>query len=94
MVLLGTDETLGVFDDEMEVAAFLAFEKLDRNRVEVLADRSPMATFDGVTPAPAGLRDLSSVHSNRRPGVSSPSPVPVSPGTSPGRAGLLGIPAR
>ena len=47
VVLLGTDETLGVFDDEMEVAAFLAFEKLDRDRVEVLADRSPMATLTG-----------------------------------------------
>ena len=45
--LLGTDEPLGVFDDEMEVAAFLAFEKLDRDRVEVLADRSPMATLTG-----------------------------------------------
>ena len=47
VVLLGTDEPLGVFDDEMEVAAFLAFEKLDRDRVEVLADRSPMATLTG-----------------------------------------------
>ena len=47
VVLLGTDEPLGVFDDEMEVAAFLAFEKLDRARVEVLADRSPMATLTG-----------------------------------------------
>ena len=47
VVLLGTDEPLGVFDDEMEVAAFLAFEKLDRDRVEVLADRPPMATLTG-----------------------------------------------
>ena len=47
VVLLGTDEPLGVFDDEMEVAAFLAFEKLSRDRVEVLADRSPMATLTG-----------------------------------------------
>ena len=47
VVLLGTDEPLGVFDDEMEVAAFLAFEKLGRDRVEVLADRSPMATLTG-----------------------------------------------
>ena len=47
VVLLGTDEPLGVFDDEMEVAAFLAFEKLDRDRVEVLADRSPMAILTG-----------------------------------------------
>ena len=47
VVLLGTDEPLGVFDDEMEVAAFLAFEKIGRDRVEVLADRSPMATLTG-----------------------------------------------
>ena len=47
VVLLGTDEPLGIFDDEMEVAAFLAFEKLGRDRVEVLADRSPMATLTG-----------------------------------------------
>ena len=47
VVLLGTDEPLGVFDDEMEVAAFLAFEKLGRDRVEVIADRSPMATLTG-----------------------------------------------
>ena len=47
VVLLGTDEPLGVFDDEMEVAAFLAFEKLDRDRVEVLADRSPMSVLTG-----------------------------------------------
>ena len=47
VVLLGTDEALGTFDDEMEVAAFLAFEKLSRDRVEVLADRSPMATLTG-----------------------------------------------
>ena len=45
MVLLDTDEPLGVFDDEMEVAAFLAFEKLDRDRVEVLVDRSRMELF-------------------------------------------------
>ena len=36
------DEPLGVFGDEMEVAAFLAFEKLARDRVEVLVDRSPL----------------------------------------------------
>ena len=47
VVLLGTDEPLGVFDDEMEVAAFLAFEKLARDKVEVLVDRSPMEVWTG-----------------------------------------------
>ena len=36
---------LGVFDDEMEVAAFLAFEKLGRDRVEVVADRPWLETL-------------------------------------------------
>ena len=47
LVLLDADEPLGVFDDEMEVAAYLAFEKLDRDRVEVLVDRSPMDVWTG-----------------------------------------------
>lgn len=47
VVLLGTDKLLGVFDDEMEVAAFLAFEKLGRDGVEVLVDRSRMAILTG-----------------------------------------------
>ena len=47
VVLLDTDEPLGVFDDEMEVAAFLAFEKLTRDRVEVLVDRSPLEAMIG-----------------------------------------------
>ena len=43
--LIGTDECLATFDDEMEVAAFLAFEKLDRDRVEIVKDASPMASY-------------------------------------------------
>jgi hypothetical protein len=41
--LRDTDECLGAFDDEMEVAAFLAFEKIDRGRVEIVADRPWLA---------------------------------------------------
>ena len=47
VVLLDTDDPLGVFDDEMEVAAFLAFEKLSRDRVEVLVDCSPLEAVIG-----------------------------------------------
>ena len=43
--LIGTDECLATFEDEMEVAAFLAFEKLDRDRVEIVKDASPMASY-------------------------------------------------
>ncbi len=32
------------FADEMEVAAFIAFKKLDRNRVEVVTDGGPGVT--------------------------------------------------
>ena len=45
--LVGADEPLAVFDDEMEVAAFIAFEKLDRRQVEVVRDASPLATLAG-----------------------------------------------
>ena len=40
-----SDECLATFDDEMEVAAFLAFEKLSRDRVEVVADTPAIASF-------------------------------------------------
>ena len=43
--LRGTDECLATFDDEMEAVAWLAFEKLDRSAVEIVADRSPLATL-------------------------------------------------
>ena len=43
--LRGTDECLAVFDDEMEVAAWLAFRKLSRDQVEVVSDASPMSSF-------------------------------------------------
>ena len=42
-----TDECLATFDDEMEAVAWLAFEKLDRNAVEIVADVSPMARLAG-----------------------------------------------
>ena len=47
VVLLETDETVATFDDEMEVAAWLAFERLSRDQVEVIVDRSPMQTMAG-----------------------------------------------
>ena len=40
-----TGECLGVFDDEMEAAAWLAFEKLSADRVEVVRDASPLAAI-------------------------------------------------
>ena len=43
--LIETDEPLATFDDEMEVAAFIAFEKLGRDQVEVVRDASPLATL-------------------------------------------------
>ena len=45
LFLRETDECLATFDDEMEAVAWLAFEKLDRNAVEIVADRSPLATL-------------------------------------------------
>jgi len=43
--LRGTDECIATFDDEMEVAAWLAFEKLSRDRVEIVADRPWLASL-------------------------------------------------
>lgn len=36
--LRGADEPLAVLDDEMEVAAWLAFQRIDRDQVEIVAD--------------------------------------------------------
>ena len=47
VVLIETDEPIATFDDEMEVAAYLAFEKLDRDKVEVIVDRSPIQSMTG-----------------------------------------------
>ena len=47
VVLLETDEPVATFGDEMEVAAYLAFEKLDRDKVEVIVDRSPIHSMSG-----------------------------------------------
>lgn len=43
--LRGTEECLGVFDDEMEAVAWLAFEKLSADRVEMVRDASPLAAM-------------------------------------------------
>lgn len=45
VVPIDTDEPVATFDDEMDVAAYLAFEKLTRDRVEVIVDRSPVQTM-------------------------------------------------
>ena len=44
VIELATGREHGPFDSEADVALCLAFEKLDRNRVEVLCDASPMAS--------------------------------------------------
>ena len=43
--LHGADEPLAVLDDEMEVAAWLAFERLDRDHVEIVADAPEIASW-------------------------------------------------
>ena len=43
--LRDTDVCLGSFDDEMEVAAFVAFEKLDRGCIEIVPDANPLAAM-------------------------------------------------
>ena len=43
--LRGADDCLAVLDDEMEVAGFLAFAKLTREQVEVVADAPALASF-------------------------------------------------
>ena len=43
--LRDTDVCLGSFEDEMEVAAFIAFEKLDRERIEIVVDANPLAAM-------------------------------------------------
>ena len=44
--LIETDEFLATFDDEMEVAAFIAFEKLGRDQVEVVREANPLAGWE------------------------------------------------
>ena len=50
--LRGTEECLGVFGDEMEAAAWLAFEKLSADRVEMVRDASPLAAMAASVPPP------------------------------------------
>ena len=45
MFLRGADECLAVLDDEMEVAGFLAFARLAREQVEIVADAPALASF-------------------------------------------------
>ena len=45
MIELATGHEHGPFDSEVDVALCLAFEKLDRNRVEIVQDASPMASY-------------------------------------------------
>ena len=40
-----TDVCLGSFEDEMGVAAFIAFEKLDRERIEIVRHANPLAAI-------------------------------------------------
>ena len=45
MIEIATGVCHGTYDSEMEVAACLAFARLSRDEVEVIADASPMAGF-------------------------------------------------
>ena len=46
---LATGREHGPFSSEADIALCLAFEKLDRDRVEVLCDTSPMASYTAWT---------------------------------------------
>ncbi len=45
VIEIATGEHLGTYDSEMEVAACLAFARLSRDEVEVIADVSPMSSY-------------------------------------------------
>ena len=45
VIEIATGRDLGTYDSEAEIALCLAFEKLSREQVEVIADISPMATI-------------------------------------------------
>ena len=45
VIEIATGEALGTFDSEADVALCLAFAKLSRDEVEVIADVSPMASL-------------------------------------------------
>ena len=45
VILRETGECLATFDNEMEAAAWLAFEKLAGDQIEVVADRPCLATL-------------------------------------------------
>ena len=45
VIELETGREHGPFDSEADVALCLAFEKLDRDRVEIVKDASPMSAY-------------------------------------------------
>ena len=45
MIEIATGEELGTFDSEADVALCLALAKLDRDRVEIVKDASPLASY-------------------------------------------------
>ena len=47
MIELETGREHGPFDSEADVALCLAFEKLDRDRVEVVCDANPLSRIAG-----------------------------------------------
>ena len=49
VVEIATGREIGTFDSEADVALCLVFEKLGRERVEVLCDASPMSSFTSWT---------------------------------------------
>ena len=47
VILVATEECLGTFDDEMDAVAFIAFENLSGDEVEVVRDTHRLATLAG-----------------------------------------------
>ena len=45
VIVIATGEELGTFDSEADVALCLAFADLDRGRVEIVKDASPLASY-------------------------------------------------
>jgi len=45
VIELETGREIGTFDSEADVALCLAFEKLDRDRVEIVNDTSPLSSI-------------------------------------------------
>lgn len=47
VILIATEECLGTFDDEMDAVAFIAYEDLSGDEVEVVRDAHPLASLAG-----------------------------------------------